>query len=189
MAPPGGNPSGGSFFGSPPLLNTGMLKKSEVLKEGYEKGLNAAIAMISKKLLSESPVDMESCETAGALAVRLTAKIEAKKERSAWRNGVKQYAVELLEDLAEGYGDEEVCNWNMLHKMLLNGASSWQQYSEGGCSLIYDGQIAERLCSPSELKKTDHGRKDPNDRENWIACQARALFQAEQLIRDAYEEA
>ena len=38
-------------------------------------------------------------------------------------------------------------------KDLLNGASDWNQYSWGGCSLIYNSDIAERVCSPSKLKR------------------------------------
>ena len=68
---------------------------------------------------------------------------------------------------------------------MLNGADNWRQYSEGGCALCYDGQIAERLCAPWELRKTDNGRKDPNPRESWIDVQSRALFQAAQLVLDA----
>ena len=36
---------------------------------------------------------------------------------------------------------------------LLNGAERWQEYSDGGCSLIYDGDIAARVCTPSEYKR------------------------------------
>ena len=65
---------------------------------------------------------------------------------------------------------------------LLNGASDWSQYSWGGCSLIYDGDIAERLCTPSELKKTRNGERRPNSREDWLDVQARALYQASNSI-------
>ena len=63
-------------------------------------------------------------------------------------------------------------------EMLLNGADSWGQYSWGGCSLIYNGDIAERLCSPSEFKKCREGERRPNAREEWLDTQARALYQA-----------
>ena len=56
--------------------------------------------------------------------------------------------------------------------VLLAGAA-W-----GGCSLIYNGDIAERLCTPSELKKTRNGERRPNDREMWLDTQTRALRQA-----------
>jgi hypothetical protein len=61
---------------------------------------------------------------------------------------------------------------------LLNGASNWDQYSWGGCSLICDRDIAIRLCTPSELKKTRNGERRPNDREMWLDTQTRALRQA-----------
>ena len=61
---------------------------------------------------------------------------------------------------------------------LLNGAKDWSQYSWGGCSLIYDPDIASRLCCPSELKKTRNGERRPNSREEWLDVQARALYQA-----------
>lgn len=44
--------------------------------------------------------------------------------------------------------------------------------------MIYDSDIAERLCNPSELKKTRNGERRPNGREEWLDTQARALFQA-----------
>lgn len=48
----------------------------------------------------------------------------------------------------------------------------------GGCSLIYDSDIAERLCCPSELRKTHNGERRPNSKEEWLDTQARALTQA-----------
>jgi hypothetical protein len=121
---------------------------------------------------------------------KIAAKVEQTKTRSAWDRGVKAYAEELIEELAEavrdGWVDEaDISNRRLLEKAMLNGANSWSQYSEGGCSLCYDGQIAERLCAPWELRKTDNGRKDPNPRESWIDVQSRALFQAAQIVLDA----
>ena len=107
---------------------------------------------------------------------------EAIKEspaRSAWSKGVKLYAAELIEEMPatrEFYGSPAD------KKELLNGADDWQEYSEGGCSLIYDGDIAKRLCNPSEYKRTKQGENQPNARENWIDVQARALYQAGNLI-------
>lgn len=102
-------------------------------------------------------------------------KIEQENTRSAWRNGVKAYALELLEQYADNYGSDagapSVTD-------LLNGAHSWHQYSEGGCSLIYNEEIACRLCTASELKRTKYGERNPNAREDWLDVQARALHQA-----------
>lgn len=114
---------------------------------------------------------------------RLYESIENEKQRSAWNKGVTLYALELLEELKTsidgGYFDAaDIASPKLLEEALLNGAADWSQYSWGGCSLIYDGDIAERLCSPSELKKTRNGERRPNSREEWLDTQARALYQA-----------
>lgn len=112
-------------------------------------------------------------------------KIENVNARSAWNKGVKWYALYLLENLQEY--TYVVPERSEIESVLLNGASDWKQYSYGGCALIYDGGIAETLCSPSELKRVT--RKDgtlrdkANSRETWLDVQARALFQACNLIK------
>lgn len=97
--------------------------------------------------------------------------LESKKERSAWGRGVNEYAIELLENI----DDEEE---NITKKLLLNGASNWNEYSWGGCSLIYDSDICERLSNNTEKKITKNGERRPNSREEWLDVQARALYQA-----------
>ena len=114
---------------------------------------------------------------------KLYQSIESEKQRSAWDKGVTQYAFEMVEQLSEqingGYFEElDLTESKKVRAALLNGAANWSQYSWGGCSLIYDSDIAERLCSPSELKKTRNGERRPNSREEWLDVQARALFQA-----------
>ena len=109
-----------------------------------------------------------------------------KPGRSSWSRAVHAYAVELVESLAES---DDLSNETLLEKALLNGADDWQQYSEGGCALVYDADIAERLCSPSELKRVKGGERQPNARETWLECQARALWQAASLVRRAYRKA
>lgn len=124
--------------------------------------------------------------------------INSRKDRSAWDKGVSVYSYELLEQLqeaAEGgyFKTEQISSGDALRKAMLNGASDWEQYSWGGSALIYDGDIAERLCNPSELKKTRNGERRPNSREEWLDVQARALFQAAnravKAIRAAQETA
>lgn len=105
--------------------------------------------------------------------------IDASPARSQWSKAVKLYAYELVEemdDAKEFYGSPAD------RKELLNGAADWNQYSWGGCSLIYDEDIAKRLCSPSELKKRHNGDYRPNINEEWLDAQTRALCQAERLI-------
>ena len=103
--------------------------------------------------------------------------------RSAWSRAVHAYAVELVEGLESS---DDLSNERLLEKAMLNGAGDWQQYSEGGCAQIYNADIAERLCSPSELKRCNGGERQPNSRENWIESQARALGQAANLVSLAY---
>lgn len=143
------------------------------------------------RVLGVDHIETEAKEpTAAEIVKQITAKVEQTKTRSAWGKGVKEYAEELVEELAEavrgGWVDaEDLSNRRLFERAMLNGASSWKQYSEGGCSLCYDGQIAERLCAPWELRKTDNGRKAPNPRESWIDVQARALYQAAQIVLNA----
>jgi len=118
-------------------------------------------------------------------AATILKKIDATPARSAWARGVKIYAAELIEDYIDRRDPEAVIipsAWGELESALLNGADTWAQYSAGGCSLIYDGDIAERLCTPSEYKRTRGGELNPNKYETWLECQARALHQAARMI-------
>ena len=107
---------------------------------------------------------------------KLLESIENENVKSAWGKGVQLYAYELVEAL-EVKTVEEVTK-----DVLLNGADSWSSFSYGGCSLIYDCDIAERLSTPSELKKNKGGENQPNRNETWLDCQTRALTQAYRKI-------
>lgn len=114
--------------------------------------------------------------------------LDEEKARSAWGRGVKEYAAELIGDLEEAitggwFDPADIGAPLMLKKQLLNGASDWSQYSWGGSSLIYNEDIAARLCTPSELKKTRNGERRPNAREEWLDTQARALYQAARMVQ------
>lgn len=98
--------------------------------------------------------------------------IEAIKTRGAWQAAVKNYALELLEDMEGDFSADK----------LLNGAENWRDFSHGWSALIYDCDIAGRVCSPSELKRKRGGELPPNANESWLDCQTRALSQAERLI-------
>ena len=98
--------------------------------------------------------------------------------KSAWDKGVDEYKEEIKDYLREN-------RLAPTRKNMLNGASDWKQYSWGGNSLIYNEDIAERLSSPSELKRTKGGQNRPNRNEEWLDTQARALFRAsERLINE-----
>lgn len=137
----------------------------------------------------ESPAEAE--ETAATPAdtfARIRSTLEASPARSAWARGVKEYAAELLDGLEEAidggyFYPDDLAAPKLVARALLNGAGDWGQYSWGGCSLIYNEDIAHRLCSPSELKRTRDGERRPNAREEWLDTQARALYQAADLLQ------
>lgn len=108
--------------------------------------------------------------------------IESTPARSAWARGVRAAAVDLVEDLGA-----IPSTWEELRASMLNGADNWEQFSAGGCALVYDGDIAARFCTPSELRRNCNGEKNPNGFETWIDLQARALNQAARLVRRAFE--
>ena len=101
------------------------------------------------------------------------------EQKSAWKRGVYTYAHELATEAAGRTWSKTPEN---IEAALLNGAPSWADFSEGGNSLIYDSDIAKRLCSPSELNRNRQGERRPNRRESWLDVQARALSQAAQII-------
>ena len=107
--------------------------------------------------------------------------IESTNPRSAWNKGVKIYALEILEEMPKNVESGTI---EAMKADALNGAQNWTQYSWGACSLIYDRDIAIRLCTPSELKKTRNGERRPNRNEEWLDTQARALRQAWWLLRN-----
>lgn len=104
-------------------------------------------------------------------------KIEQIKARSAWGRGVQEQALEMVESAEVKLTRENA------KEVLLKGASGWHDYSYGGCALVYDGDIAERYCTPSELKRNKHGKKNPNAYENWLDVQTRAIVRAYTMIR------
>ena len=108
---------------------------------------------------------------------KLLEMVETLEGSSAWSRGVNAYAFDLVESLQVDEVDE-AC----LEVELLNGADHWYEYSQIGNTLIYDRDIAERLCNPTELKITRNGQRDPNSMETWLDLQARALKQAYVVI-------
>lgn len=114
---------------------------------------------------------------------------EYKPARGAWNRGVAEYVGDLFEvyaDRAE-YEEREAVTTAEFKKWILNGAEDWTQFSYGGSALIYDYVIAERLCNPTELKRSKGGFKQPNNLENWLDVQARALYQAAAILCQLFE--
>lgn len=105
--------------------------------------------------------------------------LETMKARSAWGRGVIAYALDMVDGFEDYLPPSDL---DGLKSLLLNGAKDWREYSYGGSSLIYNGDIAKRLCSPSEYKRTGAGLRYPSRHEDWCDVQARALYQAWALI-------
>lgn len=98
-----------------------------------------------------------------------------KTPRSAWKKGVLYYALFIIHKIESETEIES-------EKDLLNGAKDWKHASCSGCFYVNDEFIALTVCSNSELQKTNYGKRKPNRNETWLDVQARALFQASQLI-------
>ena len=146
---------------------------------------------------AEPETETETAERAEApeIIARMAEIITAAPARSAWSRAKKEYAAELLGNLrgAAAYAAETgtpspLTDRETVRAALLNGARDWSEYSWGGCALIYDGDIAARVCTPSELRRTHGGQRDPNPRETWLDVQARALYQAGAVVLAAYDK-
>lgn len=105
--------------------------------------------------------------------------------RSAWDKGCRAYAEELFSEYVENLQikDEKVRIGKIAEADLLNGADSWEQYSYGGCALIYDSDICERLCTEKEAQRKRYGESKPTLYDSWLDAQAAALKQAARLVR------
>ena len=142
----------------------------------YRRDNSEIEIIIEEEPTNNTPETMNANETISAAII---AELNTRKDRSAWDKGVTEYATELAESL--GNWDKQPESVTELREMMLNGADDWKAYSWGGSSLIYNQDIAERICSPSELKRVTNknGLRDySNSREHWLDVQARALYQA-----------
>lgn len=119
----------------------------------------------------------------------LTQKIEIEYNyaRSHWRRGVIDTALDLIDDIdGEDLLDLVLCSSiKDTKKILLGGAEDEKQYSYYGCMLCYDQDIAERFCTPSELKKKKGGNLNPSKGKTWLDVQARAICQAMRIVQEA----
>ena len=181
-------------------LNESVLpNKNLVIKSKSELNNESVFNEASKYLKENYGLELESADVmpmAAAPAAPATPSffdqlrqiISSQPSRSAWGRGVKEYALEMVDNLEEYNDGEAPQDFEQLKTMSLNGARDWSQASEGGSWLIYDEDIAERLCSQSELKKTANGRRRPSARESWLDVQARALHQAFKNVFSAARE-
>lgn len=153
----------------------------EERKEDYRK----ALAILDEMEQAAEQNNAPAAPDYTALADTIRTELNARHDHSAWDKAVTLYALDLLEDVQWYANDVErlPIDGAELERWALNGASCWEQYSNGGCSICYDADIAARVCAPSELKRTHGGMNNPNSRETWLDVQARALYQACNRIR------
>lgn len=114
--------------------------------------------------------------------------VNNRKTRSAWSKGVQSYAFHILAQFEDWrrFNESEGLECPELDEVTaLNGASNWSVWSYGGCGLVYDSAIAERLCTPSELRKLDGGARVPTGAATWCDIEARAARQAWRMIAEA----
>lgn len=99
--------------------------------------------------------------------------------RSQWARGVSEYVREIVEKTAP---IPRGLNRRLLMRHFLNGADDWEQASFGGCYLICSDDIAERLAPPSYRARYLRRAEECDV----LRDQARALYQAAQLLSNAY---
>lgn len=123
--------------------------------------------------------------------VRMRAYVMAQKARSAWDKGVKEYALDILENV-DWYElscqFSEYVTWQRFRRCLLNGADDWAKYSWGGAALCYNEDICRRLCPKSFQKRKRSGMLPPEGRREWLDVQTSALHNAEWLLKKAFFE-
>ena len=119
-------------------------------------------------------------------AKKIIERLEQKRARSAWSEGVRKYALWMMHNYEEWLEFDSTLT--ISEHTFLNGALSWKEVSYGACYLVCDEDIARMLCTNTELKKTRNGELPPNSQETWLDTQARALFQAWKLIKETSQQ-
>lgn len=108
--------------------------------------------------------------------------VDFEPARSCWGRGVQLYALELAQSIHDEGSVIKLRSFEEFETVLLGGADNWLHYSETGCSLFWDEDIAARLMTPSEYSRVSRaGFIRPNSRESWLEMQARALRAAARL--------
>lgn len=101
----------------------------------------------------------------------------SRTERSCWNHGVasliRDYAKEVLQE-----HDGEIISARDFYKLWNCGNEALKDAVYGGYFDIWNYDIAKRLCTPSELKKSNEGMRRPNKCEEWIDVEVRAVYQA-----------
>lgn len=110
---------------------------------------------------------------------RLVAEAEkmSRTEHSYWSRGVASLIRDYGED-ALGEHDGEIISARDFYKLWNCGSDSLREAVYGGCFDIWNYDIAKRLCTPSDLKKSNEGMRRPNKYQDWIDVELIAVKQA-----------
>ena len=101
------------------------------------------------------------------------------KPRSAWARGVNNIAMNIVCEILEEYDGNDAPHFNRVDDFSKHFYGvSLREAVDGGCFLIYDCDIAENFCTPSELKRIKNGERNPNSRETWLDVMYRGAYQA-----------
>lgn len=101
------------------------------------------------------------------------------KPRSAWSRGVNNIALNIVSEILEEYNGDEEPHFYRVEDFAHHFYNvSLREAVDGGCFLIYDYNIAENFCTPSELKRVKNGERYPNSRETWLDVMYRGAYQA-----------
>ena len=101
------------------------------------------------------------------------------KPRSAWSRGVNNIAIDMVSEILENSNANDAPHFYRVDDFARHFYGvSLREAVDGGCFLIYDYDIAENFCTPSELKRVKNGERNPNSRETWFDVMYRGAYQA-----------
>lgn len=126
----------------------------------------------------------------GKMKREIDRELSFRPRMAQYSKAVHMYALDLLSKLEENlsYDESGIDSMDDLKKKLLNGADNWSHYSWGGCSLVYDYDIAKRVCTPSEFKRKREGALSPRRGAEWLDIQAGCLKIAAYKITRRWKE-
>lgn len=108
-------------------------------------------------------------------------------KRGRYYQGVAKYIPEIIGRAGFEQGELNQLSVKEFYSRLLNGAETWQHYSDGACSLVANEEIAARLFYPYDVERL---RKKSfcvgDDCCAMINLQARALREAADAITKAF---
>ena len=109
-------------------------------------------------------------------------KVSYNKDIKAYKEGVKSYAIDML-DMFEEIEEEAP----IAEETFLNGSTSWHEWSWHGNGLCYDADIVRALRSEKFYKEWEasKGEIKPSRKMDWLDLQAIAAEDAWHLIRDS----